>query len=181
MAKHRTTAPKDNVTTKKVKFVCKKEKEIDPFKVNAVQVLQRIAFTKVEDRLLMNDAEIVKNDTSKLFLGYDNPTTCQINLNFLYCKAIASMEKRLAVLERICKEINSEGNGAASTKCKKRKRAAEDTVSGSKDVSVSCETINLDSDVTKDGFQKEEAGVEQIVKDVGMQTEEGEIVDDGKQ
>lgn len=83
----------------------KKEKQFDPAKTNAVQVLNRIAFTHVDDRMLMNSDAIEKNEVTKKFLGYDNPTTCQLNLNFLYCKAISALERRLAVVEKQLKQL----------------------------------------------------------------------------
>lgn len=134
----------------------RKFKEIDPFKVNAAQVLSRICFTKVEDRLLMNSEDIEKDESTKLFVGFDNPTTCQLNLNFLYCKAIASLEKRMALLERQMKNITANPVFASDEKiCGKKRKRVDDLVSGTKDINVNSENINLDGDSTRDGFQNE--------------------------
>lgn len=134
---------------KKVKFVIKK-KPIDPLKVNAVQVLQKIAFSKLEDRFLMNNDDIEKDETVKIFLGFDNPTTCQLNLNYLYCKAISALEKRLSNVEKQLRVLCPTEKVSGS----KRKRV-DDIVKGTEDVHVSSETIDLDGEVTNDGFQNE--------------------------
>lgn len=139
----------------------KKEKVFDPRKANAVQVLQRIAFTHVDDRMLMNSEDIEKHETTKKFLGYDNPTTCQLNLNFLYCKAISALEKRLSVVEKQLKSllnpnasVNSQGNvDGANVSGKKRKRevSKEDIAAntGSTDVAVTSESFQGQDESSK--------------------------------
>lgn len=163
------------VTEKQEKV--KKEKKFDPIKANAIQVLQRIAFTYVDDRMLMNSEDIEKHETSKKFLGFDNPTTCQLNLNFLYCKAISALERRLASVEKQLKAfLNPAGVEASenniSGKKRKRESTKEDIESsvGSTDVNVgdavtdtkttfqaedesgkAVEIIDLDAEETKTG------------------------------
>lgn len=152
-----------------------KEKKFDPSKTNAVQVLHRIAFTHVDDRMLMNNEAIEKNEVTKKFLGYDNPTTCQLNLNFLYCKAISTLERRLAVVEKQLKQLlqstdhtnspvivsTDSNNENVSGKKRKRSGVVEsktgDTFHGKEPVTVSgkneCEKpneiIDLDGGETK--------------------------------
>lgn len=168
-----TPTPKDD-QEEKVKKV-KNEKKFDPAKTNAVQVLQRIAFTHVEDRMLMNSDDIEKHEVTKKFLGYDNPTTCQLNLNFLYCKAISALERRLASVEKQLKALlfpNASANGGdtsvnvnVSGKKRKREVSKEDeaVASGSKDVNVNSDVDAGNSNIT---FQGE-----------GVKTENVEIID----
>lgn len=114
-------------TIKKTKKSKKSKKEVDPLKVNAMQALQRIAFTKVEDRFLMNAEDINKDDSLRCFIGFDNPTTCQLNLNYLYCKAIACMDKRMSSIEKQVKIISGESEPASLKQVcgNKRKRGAD--------------------------------------------------------
>lgn len=178
-----TPTPKDDQEQKVAKVKVeqtknekiKKEKKFDPAKTNAVQVLQRIAFTHVEDRMLMNSDDIEKHEVTKKFLGYDNPTTCQLNLNFLYCKAISALERRLASVEKQLKALlfpNASANGGdtsvnvnVSGKKRKREVSKEDeaVASGSKDVNVNSDVDAGNSNIT---FQGE-----------GVKTENVEIID----
>ena len=180
-----TPTPKDDQEQKVAKVKVeqtknekiKKEKKFDPAKTNAVQVLQRIAFTHVEDRMLMNSDDIEKHEVTKKFLGYDNPTTCQLNLNFLYCKAISALERRLASVEKQLKALlfpnaNANANGGdtsinvnVSGKKRKREVSKEDeaVASGSKDVNVNSDVDAGNSNIT---FQGE-----------GVKTENVEIID----
>lgn len=130
MAVSRIEKKSGKANVKKVTLVVKegkKEKQFDPAKANAIQVLHRIAFTHVDDRMLMNSEDIEKNEVTKKFLGYDNPTTCQLNLNFLYCKAISTLERRLALVEKQLKQLlnpNSATDSESNISGKKRKRSA---------------------------------------------------------
>jgi|JI7StandDraft_1071085.scaffolds.fasta_scaffold31870_3 hypothetical protein len=134
---------KFSIKKKETKSKTKTRKIVDPAKVNAAQALQRIAFTRVDDRFLMDDDAIQKDDLLKPFVGFDTPTTCQINLNYLFTKAITCMEKRMSAIEKQIKHLSPDyvddivGN--------KRKRAC-----------ATPSIIDLDGGETKDGFRKED-------------------------
>jgi hypothetical protein len=125
---------------KKVKFTIKKKetksktksrskKPVDPAKVNAAQALQRIAFTRVEDRFLMDEDVIQKDDLLKPFVGFDTPTTCQINLNYLFTKAITCMDKRMAAVEKHVKLL-SDAPGSQSSDTVTRFRVKREVAGG---------------------------------------------------
>lgn len=168
---------KADLPIKKIKIVAKK-KPVDPTKVNAAAVLARIAFTQVDDRFLMNANDIEKDETTKIFVGFDNPTTCQLNLNYLYCKAISNLEKRMAELEKKMKAVLAHPTfGGENIVCGKKRKRNEDVIQGTEDIIVSSEKINLDGESTKDVFQEkvEEGEAIGTSKDDGMQTEEGQV------
>jgi hypothetical protein len=139
----------NNKKVRKITFTIKK-KPVDPTKINAVQALHKITFTKVEDRFLMDEDTISKEDNLRPFIGFDNPTTCQINLNYLYCKAIACMDKRMKAVEK--QSSVSENVTSDNVTGKKRKRVKTEVA----DVATQVEVINLDTEVTKDSFQNDE-------------------------
>lgn len=164
---------------KKIKIVAKK-KPVDPTKVNAAAVLARIAFTQVDDRFLMNANDIEKDELLKSFVGFDNPTTCQLNLNYLYCKAISNLERRMNLVEKqlkaVCSHPLMEGVNKPVVSGNKRKRD-EKQVTGTSDIVVATETINLDAEVTQDGFQS--SSITEEKKDeacnIDGRKEEGEV------
>ena len=147
--------PVTNKKVRKITLTIKKEKDtkkknIDPAKINAVHALQKITFTKVEDRFLMDEDTISKEDSLRPFIGFDNPTTCQINLNYLYCKAIACMDKRMKAVEKL-NSVNENDTDNNMTG-KKRKRETKKKI----DASTQVDVVNLEAEVTRDSFQTDE-------------------------
>jgi|JI10StandDraft_1071094.scaffolds.fasta_scaffold05457_13 hypothetical protein len=144
-----TVKPVTNKKVRKITLTIKK-KNVDPAKINAVHALQKITFTKVEDRFLMDEDTISKEDSLRPFIGFDNPTTCQINLNYLYCKAIACMDKRMKAVEKL-NSVNENDTDNNMTG-KKRKRETKKKI----DASTQVEVVNLEAEVTRDIFQTDE-------------------------
>jgi hypothetical protein len=145
-------------TIKKSKNSKKSKKEVDPLKVNVVQVLQRIAFTKVDDRFLMNAEDINKDDSLRCLVGFDSPTTCQLNLNYLYCKAIACMDKRMSAIEKQVKILSGESEPVKQACDKKRKRGADKKEPEIVDLCAEdsqCQTVFQDSE---DKYDEKEPG-----------------------
>lgn len=155
---------------RKITFTIKK-KTVAPAKINAVQALQKITFTKVDDRFLMDEDTISKEDSLRPFIGFDNPNTCQINLNYLYCNAIACMDKRMKAVEK-SSFVNESGSGDNVTG-KKRKRETKKKL----DASTQVDVVNLDAEVTRDKFQSGEDKIHPPAED----KEPGEVtMDDEK-
>ncbi len=171
-----TVKPVTNKKVRKITLTIKKEKDIkkkniDPAKINAVHALQKITFTKVEDRFLMDEDTISKEDSLCPFIGFDNPTTCQINLNYLYCKAIACMDKRMKAVEKL-NSVN-ENDTDNNVTGKKRKRETKKKI----DASTQVDIVNLDVEVTRDSFQTDENKVHTAVEE----KEPGEVTMDDAQ
>lgn len=119
-----------NVEMKKVNKRIKKVKLFCREKVNPLQVVSRLAFTSVEDRMLMNNDDIEKNEALKSFLGYDNPTTCQLNLNYLFTKSIVNLEKRIKIIEKKMDDLCPQVKDTTTVSGKKRKFQSKSGVSG---------------------------------------------------
>lgn len=114
---------KVNKRIKKVKLFCRE-------KANPLQVISRLTFTSVEDRMLMNNDDIEKNEALKSFLGYDNPTTCQLNLNYLFTKSIVNLEKRVKIIEKKLDELYPKDKPDVSVSGKKRKFQSKHGICG---------------------------------------------------
>lgn len=139
-------------------------------KANAVQLLSNLGFTSVEDRMLMNNSDIQKNEGLKKFLDYENPTTCQLNMNFLFSKAVSNMDKRLKSIE---KSMKIETNDKEKVEChviKKRKFQGRRGNKVNTEIESSVEKINICEGKVEDTQKGFTAG-----GDVVKETEEGEV------
>lgn len=67
---------------------------------NAVGLVCAIKYEKVGDKYLFKTEEVTKNEELFQIIGTEDPTTTQLNMNYLLSTAISDLEKRMSALEK---------------------------------------------------------------------------------